>query len=922
MDINELLKDVKSFNKEAAMKENMRMLALKDSIVADAFNEANVKLASYFGGIKLDSPESNLTEFSRNKLSGKMKAILSVSTTAGLKRLPIHFVVKASVPYMVETPEQVVAALEKVEGSLDKEVREILEKQKGLTDYHNEDIEVKADGLPGDKYKQVWFKKDGKSTWEPWGPIRDLNDFNRDFNDWVNDYFESEPDMRYCENWDEALEVLNTKGASARAGWFTLEDDGVDPNTTTASANSSITVQAKKKEINLVNRENTAASQFPVKLLVYPKTYLPELKKGDVVNVGGFKYKYIGDEPLLNGDTENGINARFELMRTDKKASLNKKAGESYGWYVDPSEAQEKLDLFKKYYGVSEALNSLTGALGNDLLNENLDYIFRMYDFSEGMSTRLDADTKLQMFIDAFGEDKALDELSMAVGNDLLSDCLAYIFRMNDFRKGDSNFGKESISKTHLNKKAEAEEDTEKCAICGEYFPVSDMINEVDFGHVCDNCFRGLKSRGEDLYKKAADDKKEDKSKKSEEDEDKEQRDKDFKDKLKFMQEEKHFEDLDPSQLMAMVTTYRYYHMRLPKEALDAISQSADSASRYMSSFDSLEEAFEEATPKIIERVVSSPKYLVGVLKNYSDDINFDTLPKQVKDKLMGDVVALVEVVKAAPSLLTEEVAEKIIKESPTEAETIYSTFGTVEEKGKGWDKIKEWAEEKKLDQAPTNEEIGIAQDDQPYKPNVKNDKSVDDDYTAMGTEEDSEPYNPSNKEEILGPNKNDLQVEDEEDKKASVDTTIKKEADATEFSTSLENVDLDISNIFIVRQLKESGIEVGFEYNEDVTKKLYAINKVSSNEFLKWNFDFSGSEQGIEYFRVVVPNQTIKVNVEYYTPEEYSNENGGDTTTSEIQIPLSNVKVDMHSMNTLEGMTLYPLSIEVDDNGGVEVSF
>ena len=751
MDINELLKDVKSFNKEAAMKENMRMLALKDSIVADAFNEANVKLAAYFGGIKLDSPESNLTEFSRNKLSGKMKAILSVSTTAGLKRLPIHFVVKASVPYMVETPEQVVAALENVEGSLDKEVREILEKQKQHTKYHNEAFE-EVDNILDSIKKQV-------------------------------------------ENKEITLEQAGEQLFDA--GWFNYiptEEQTKQKLGIKAELKEEIKVQAKKKEINLVNRENTAASQFPVKLLVYPKTYLPELKKGDVVNVGGFKYKYIGDEPLLNGDTENGINARFELMRTDKKASLNKKA--------------------------------------------------------------------------------------------------------------------------------EAEEDTEKCAICEEYFPVSDMINEVDFGHVCDNCFRGLKSRGEDLYKKAADDKKEDKPKKSEEDEDKEQRDKDFKDKLKFMQEEKHFEDLDPSQLMAMVTTYRYYHMRLPKEALDAISQSADSASRYMSSFDSLEEAFEEATPKIIERVVSSPKYLVGVLKNYSDDINFDILPKQVKDKLMGDVVALVEVVKAAPSLLTEEVAEKIIKESPTEAETIYSTFGTVEEKGKGWDKIKEWAEEKKLDQAPTNEEIGIAQDDQPYKPNVKKDKSVDDDYAAMGTEEDSEPYNPSNKEEILGPNKNDLQVEDEEDKKASVDTTIKKEADATEFSTSLKNVDLDISNIFIVRQLKESGIEVGFEYNEDVTRKLYAINKVSSNEFLKWNFDFSGSEQGIEYFRVVVPDKTIKVNVEYYTPEEYSNENGGDTTTSEIQIPLSNVKVDMHSMNTLEGMTLYPLSIEVDDNGGVEVSF
>lgn len=702
MDINELLKDVKSFNKEAAMKENMRMLALKDSIVADAFNEANVKLASYLGDIKLDSPESNLTEFSRNKLSGKMKAILSVSTTAGLKRLPIHFVVKASVPYMVETPEQVVAALENVEGSLDKEVREILEKQKGLTNYHNEE--------------------------------------------------------------DEEIEEKK------------------------ADIKESITVQAKKKEINLVNRENTASSQFPVKLLVYPKTYLPELKKGDVVNVGGFKYKYIGDEPLLNGDTENGINARFELMRTDKKASLNKKA--------------------------------------------------------------------------------------------------------------------------------EAEEDTEKCAICEEYFPVSDMINEVDFGYVCDNCFRGLKSRGEDLYKKAADDKKENKSKKSEEDEDKEQRDKDFKDKLKFMQEEKHFEDLDPSQLMSMVTTYRYYHMHLPKEALDAISQSADSASRYMSSFDSLDEAFEEATPKIIERVVSSPKYLVGVLKNYSDDINFDTLPKQVKDKLMGDVVALVEVVNAAPSLLTEDVAEKIIKESPTEAETIYSTFGTVEEKGKGWDKIKEWAEEKKLDQAPTNEEIGIAQDDQPYKPNVKKDKSVDDDYAAMGTEEDSEPYTPSNKEEVLGPNKNDLKVEDEEDKKANVDSSFKKEAEATDFSTNLSKIKLDISSKYISNILKEQGITVG---QEDT---YYAINSVESDGELKWKFDFSGGKDGIEYFQINVPDQTIPVKVEYYTAEEYNNENGGEPATVDIQLPLSNVEVVTHTMNTMDGMTLYPESLEVNDNGGVEVSF
>ena len=260
MDINELLKDVKSFNKEAAMKENMRMLSLKDSIVADAFNEANVKLASYFGGIKLDSPESNLTEFSRNKLSGKMKAILSVSTTAGLKRLPIHFVVKASVPYMVETPEQVVAALENVEGSLDKEVREILEKQKQHTKYHNEAFE-EVDNILDSIKKQV-------------------------------------------ENKEITLEQAGEQLFDA--GWFNYiptEEQTKQKLGIKAELKEEIKVQAKKKEINLVNRENTAASQFPVKLLVYPKTYLPELKKGDVVNVGGFKYKYIGDEPLLNDDT-------------------------------------------------------------------------------------------------------------------------------------------------------------------------------------------------------------------------------------------------------------------------------------------------------------------------------------------------------------------------------------------------------------------------------------------------------------------------------------------------------------------------------------------------------------------------------------------------------------------------------------------
>ena len=54
MDLNELFKDVTSFNKEAAMKENMRMVELKDSVTAQAFRDAHIKLASYVNVLKID----------------------------------------------------------------------------------------------------------------------------------------------------------------------------------------------------------------------------------------------------------------------------------------------------------------------------------------------------------------------------------------------------------------------------------------------------------------------------------------------------------------------------------------------------------------------------------------------------------------------------------------------------------------------------------------------------------------------------------------------------------------------------------------------------------------------------------------------------------------------------------------------------
>lgn len=239
MDIKELIG-----TKETDIKETARVNRLENNIVKAAYNEVNHKLASYLGNVELTNTESKLTEFARDKFSGSLRATLCVKTRAGLKKLPIQFKVKASVPTMVETPQQVLAELDKVQGSYEDEVNAIMDNQIKATAYHNEDEEV----------------------------------------------------------------IEETE------------------NNVEASISSAITKEAKKKEIDLGLRENLFASEFPVKILTYPKTYLPELKKGDILNVGGLKYKYIGDEPTITGDTENGINARFELVCNEKKASLQVQA--------------------------------------------------------------------------------------------------------------------------------------------------------------------------------------------------------------------------------------------------------------------------------------------------------------------------------------------------------------------------------------------------------------------------------------------------------------------------------------------------------------------------------------------------------------------------------------------------------------------
>ena len=54
--------------------------------------------------------------------------------------------------------------------------------------------------------------------------------------------------------------------------------------------------------------------------------------------------------------------------------------------YVAPWEAQEKLDLWVETVGVEQAFDDLRGTIDQDELSECLAYIFRNNDFKEGCS--------------------------------------------------------------------------------------------------------------------------------------------------------------------------------------------------------------------------------------------------------------------------------------------------------------------------------------------------------------------------------------------------------------------------------------------------------------------------------------------------------------------------------------------------------
>ena len=52
--------------------------------------------------------------------------------------------------------------------------------------------------------------------------------------------------------------------------------------------------------------------------------------------------------------------------------------------------------------------------------------------------------------------------------------------------------------------KASADEETAKCGWCKEEYPIDDLVEERDFGYLCDSCVRELESRGEEIWLKGS----------------------------------------------------------------------------------------------------------------------------------------------------------------------------------------------------------------------------------------------------------------------------------------------------------------------------------------------------------------------------------------------------------------------------------
>lgn len=124
------------------------------------------------------------------------------------------------------------------------------------------------------------------------------------------------------------------------------------------------------------------------------------------------------------------------------------------GWEVDSSDVPEALDLFVEYFGEEDALEQIAQAMGSDTLEENIDWIAQQWGFAEDLEDIEDAWEKYETAKEIMGSSELFTELTKAAGYDELAEDLAFIFRMNDFREWDKYDNDDSGEEIESSRKA------------------------------------------------------------------------------------------------------------------------------------------------------------------------------------------------------------------------------------------------------------------------------------------------------------------------------------------------------------------------------------------------------------------------------------------------------------------------------------
>jgi len=126
----------------------------------------------------------------------------------------------------------------------------------------------------------------------------------------------------------------------------------------------------------------------------------------------------------------------FHKFDNDIQSSRKITSAVDGGWEVRSSDVPEALDLFVEYFGEEDALEEIAKAMGDDVLQENIEWIAQHWGFAEEIEG-LDVWEQYEMAKEYMGVSELFNNLTQAAGYDELAADLAFIFRMNDFREWD-----------------------------------------------------------------------------------------------------------------------------------------------------------------------------------------------------------------------------------------------------------------------------------------------------------------------------------------------------------------------------------------------------------------------------------------------------------------------------------------------------